>query len=195
MAVIALAPVFRRALTCALAWMLILGSAPALASSDGIEVIQASLDPIDDGWAVNAQFDLSLKPRLEEWLERGQPLYFVVDFELNQPRWYWFDDKAATASLTYRLSYYPLTREYRLSTGTLQVGFNTLQEALSVLTRVRDWRVMDKSAIRPGNTYIAAVRMHFDSTQLPKPILINALTGREWTMESDWKRFSFEVTR
>ena len=54
---------------------------------------------------------------------------------------------------------------------------------------------MDKSAIRPGNTYIAAVRMHFDSTQLPKPILINALTGREWSMESDWKRFSFEVTR
>ena len=64
-----------------------------------------------------------------------------------------------------------------------------------MLTRVRDWRVMDKSAIRPGVTYIASVRMHFDSSQLPKPILINALTTREWSMESDWKRFSFEVTR
>ena len=110
-------------MTCALATLLIFFSnAPAFASPDGIDVIQASLDPLEDGWAVNAQFDLTLKPRLEEWLERGQPLYFVVDFELTQPRWYWFDDKAATAALTYRLSYYPLTREYRLSTGTLQVG-------------------------------------------------------------------------
>jgi hypothetical protein len=168
---------------------------PAVASPDGIEVVQASLDANDDGWVVNAQFDINLKPRLEEWLERGQPLYFVVDFELTQPRWYWFDDKTATASLTYRLSYYPLTREYRLSTGTLQVGFSTLAEALGVLTRVHDWRVMDKGAIHAGETYIAGVRMHFDSSQLPKPILINALTGHEWTMESDWKRFSFEVTR
>jgi hypothetical protein len=37
--------------------------------------------------------------------------------------------------------------------------------------------------------------MHFDRSQLPRPIQINALTSREWTMDSDWKHFSFEVTR
>jgi hypothetical protein len=170
-------------------------AAGASTSGDGIEVVQASVDPSEDGWVVNAQFELTLKPRLEEALERGLPLYFVIDFELTQPRWYWFDDHAVQTSLTYRLTYYALTREYRLSSGTLQVGFPTLAEALSVMTRVHDWRVMDKSVIRPGETYIAGVRMRFDSSQLPKPILLTTLTSREWTMESDWKRFSFEVTR
>jgi hypothetical protein len=165
------------------------------ASGDGIEVVQASLDPTEDGWALNAQFDLTLKPRLDEALRGGLPLYFVIDFELDQPRWYWLDDKAVATSLTYRLTYYALTREYRLSSGTLQVGFPTLAEALSVMTRVHDWRVMDKSVIKPGETYIASVRMRFDSSQLPKPVLLTALTSREWTMESDWKRFSFELTR
>ena len=165
------------------------------AAPERIEVAQVSLDPYEDGWAVNAQFDLALKPRLEEALVRGLPLYFVVEFQLTRPRWYWFDEKTGSASLTYRLSYHALTREYRLSTGSLQLGFSTLAEAIGVMTRVRDWRVLDRNAIEPGQTYIAAIRMRFDTSQLPKPFQLNALTSRDWTLESDWKRFSIEVSR
>jgi hypothetical protein len=165
------------------------------AAPERIEVAQVSLDPYEDGWAVNAQFNLALKARLEEALERGLPLYFVVEFELTRPRWYWFNEKTANASLTYRLSYHALTREYRLSTGSLQLGFSSLAEAIGVMTRVRDWKVLDQSAIEAGETYIAAIRMRFDTSQLPKPFQLNALTSRDWTLESDWKRFSFEVSR
>jgi hypothetical protein len=54
---------------------------------------------------------------------------------------------------------------------------------------------MDKNSIHPGATYIASVRMRFDTSELPKPFQLNTLTSHEWSMESDWKRFSFEVTR
>jgi len=50
----------------------------------------------------------------------------VVEFELYRSRWYWFDERRVSASLTYRLSYSPLTREYRLARGTLALPFNTL---------------------------------------------------------------------
>jgi len=165
------------------------------AAPERIEVAQVSLDPYEDGWAVNAQFNLALKARLEEALERGLPLYFVVEFELTRPRWYWFNEKTANASLTYRLSYHALTREYRLSTGSLQLGFSSLADAIGVMTRIRDWKVLDQNAIEAGETYIAAIRMRFDTSQLPKPFQLNALTSRDWTLESDWKRFSFEVSR
>ena len=33
--------------------------------------------------------------------------------------------------------------------------------------------------------------MRLDVSQLPKPFQINAVTDREWTLESDWKRFTF----
>ncbi len=35
--------------------------------------------------------------------------------------------------------------------------------------------------------------MRLDTTQLPKPFQINAIANRDWTLESDWKRFAFEA--
>ena len=33
--------------------------------------------------------------------------------------------------------------------------------------------------------------MRLDVTQLPKPFQLSALTNREWTLDSDWKKFPF----
>ena len=33
--------------------------------------------------------------------------------------------------------------------------------------------------------------MRLDTAQLPKPFQVNALTNREWTLSSEWKRFRF----
>lgn len=167
---------------------LVSGAAP-----DHIDVLQVSMETRDDGYYVNAEFDFELKPRMAEALERGLALFFVVEMELTRPRWYWFDEKAANPMLTYRLSYHALTRQYRVSTGTLQLGFPTLAEALGVMTHVRDWKVADRGALKAGETYLTSVRMRLDTGQLPKPFQINLITSREWTLESDWKRFAFEA--
>jgi len=163
-----------------------------LASVDRIEIEQAAFESRDDGYYFNGDFDLDLKPRVADALEHGLTLYFVVEAELTRARWYWFDEKAVNAALNYRLSYHALTRQYRVSTGNLQLGFASLAEALGVMAHVRDWKVADRPALTVGQTYAAAVRMRLDTTQLPKPFQINAITNRDWTLESDWKRFSFE---
>ena len=49
--------------------------------------------PEDESYARNAQFDLALNPTLEEALQKGVSLYFVLEFELVRPRWYWLDQK------------------------------------------------------------------------------------------------------
>ena len=119
------------------------------------------------------------------------PLYFVVDFELTRPRWYWFDEKAATKRLQIRLSYHPLSRQYRLSTGLLQQNYPTLESALNVLRRVRSWPVIERGTVLSDAAYDAAVRMRLDVTLLPKPFQLSALTSREFNMESAWRRFAF----
>ena len=35
--------------------------------------------------------------------------------------------------------------------------------------------------------------MRLDVAQLPKAFQINALTSREWTLESEWKKFPFRM--
>jgi Domain of unknown function (DUF4390) len=183
----------RVALLKALLFAAALGVAPA-ARADDIQVTEASLEQTEDGILLAADFDFELNPRLAEVVQNGVPLYFVVEFELTRARWWWFDQKAAAKRLQVRLSYHALSRHYRLSTGVLQQNYATLEEALNVLRRLRRWHVVDRGALQADVDYQAAVRMRLDSTQLPKPFQLSALTSRELTLESSWKLFSFRPT-
>jgi len=161
------------------------------ARSDEIEVRNAQLLVIEEGLALNADFAFDFAPRLAEMVANGVPLYFVVDFELTRPRWWWFDEKAVAKRMQLRLSYHPLSRHYRLSTGLLQQQFATLDEALHVMRRVRNWIVVERGVQLADASHEAAVRMRLDIALLPKPFQVNALTNRELQLESPWKRFAY----
>lgn len=163
--------------------------APWLAWAAEIEVTNPQLQPGDDGYALSADFKFELNPRLEEAVSKGVSLHFMADFELTKARWYWLDEKLATRSQTYRLSYHALTRQYRLSTGGLHQSFATLTEAVQVLARLRNWVVVERGEknIRSGEAYDAALRLRLDVTQLPRPFQITALGNKDWSLASDWK--------
>ena len=166
-------------------------TAVGIARADVIEVTDVRLAATEDGVVLAADFAFDLNPRLAEVVTNGVPLYFVVEFELTRPRWYWFDEKAAVKRLQLRLSYHALSRHYRLSTGVLQQNYATLEEALNVLRRVRSWQVVDRGAVLADANYEAAVRMRVDGTLLPKPFQLSAITNREFNLESPWRRFTF----
>jgi hypothetical protein len=159
------------------------------ARADEIEVRDVALRSVDDGLALDADFAFELTPRLADVVANGVPIYFRVDFELTRSRWYWFDETAVSRRLQLRLSYHALSRQYRLSTGALQQSFPTLEEALDVLKRVRNWLVVERSARLSDSDYEAALRMRLDTAMLPKPFQLSALTGRDLHLESPWKKF------
>jgi hypothetical protein len=171
----------------------LLAAAPLLANE--IDVRSVEVRPVEEGLVVNADFDFELSPRLAEMVASGVPLYFNVEFELTRRRWYWFDERAATQQLQQRLSYHPLSRQYRLSTGLLQQSFATLDEALNVLRHIRNWLVVDRTVTFADADYDAALRMRLDAAQLPKPFQLSALTSRELQLESGWKRFTVRSPR
>jgi len=175
------------AVLVAVCWLVV--TAPA--SADTIPVTSAELR-IDEGEVLlNAEFEFTLNPTLEDALEKGIPLYFALDFELTRGRWYWLDEKVAQTALVYRVSYNALTRQYRVASGLLTQTFNSLEEVERFIGRITSRRVASADALTKGARYDAAVRLRLDVNQLPKPILINALASREWTLASDWHRWSF----
>ena len=161
---------------------------------DVIESRNVSVVQGDDAPVVRADFELELTQRLEEALNHGVALYFVVEFELVRPRWYWFDEKAAAEKLTLRLFYHSLSRQYRVSRGALYQNFATLAEALRTVGTVRDWAVVERERLKPEETYVALLRMRLDTTQLPKPLQVSAFTSREWALASDWARVAFTAS-
>ena len=172
----------------------LLASGPA--RGDNIEVRDAALRAVDDALVLDADFDFELTPRLAEVVANGVPLYFRVEFELTRGRWYWFDERAASRALQMRLSYHALSRHYRIAAGTqpdrymLQQNFPTLEDALRVLKRVRNWTVVERRSSLSRSDYDAALRMRLDTTQLPKPFQLNTLGSRDWNLSSDWHRWT-----
>ena len=172
----------------------LLAAAPAQA--EGIEVRNAALVAGDEGYFLEADFEIALNPTLEEALNKGVSLYFLLEFEVIRPRWFnvfglgFLNEKVVNTQQQYRLSFNPLTRQYRLGVGSLFQNFGSMSEALDFLSRVRRRQVLELGVLSKGNTYSAAVRMRLDVSQLPKPFQLNALASRDWNFGSEWYRWS-----
>lgn len=185
-----LAPALRASFVTLLLCTVAAVVAPARAD-ERIGVIAAALEPAPGGGTVlNATFEFEVPQALEEAVQKGIAVYFNIEFELFRRRWYWFDRKISTNTLTYRLSYSPLTRQYRLARGGLSQSFDSLEEALGLLKSVRQWKVIEPGVLSPRDSYEAQVRMRLDVTQLPKPFQVNAITSREWNLASDWRELA-----
>lgn len=178
--------IFARILAAFLVAMALAGPA----CGDPIEVRQFSLELSAEAYLANVEFNLELTPRLEEALNSGVPLIFVVELELTRPRWYWFDEKTTASRLEFRLSYNPLLRQYRVSNGPLQRNYSSLGDAIIALEQVHAWPVIERDRLQP-DSYVASIRMRLDTAQLPKPFLLTVITDRDWSVASAWKRMPF----
>lgn len=186
---VSITPCWKKLLDAGVAvWLLV---AAALSHAGSIEPLQAALTPTEDGYALSAEFAVDLGPRLEEAVGRGVPLYFVLEFDLTRPRWYWSSEHVAGRRLEYRLAYNALTRQYRLSAGGLHQSFDSLADALRVIARVGALRVLDRAAVKTGESYSAALRLSLDRGQLPKPLQVDALANRDWQVEAGVLRWQF----
>ena len=165
----------------------------ATAQAAEIELRAAELHLANEGLVLDAEFSFQFPPRLRDAVANGVPLYFLVEFEMTRPRWYWIDERAASKRLQLRLSYHALSRQYVVSSGPLEQQFPTLDEALGLLRRVRGWVVGERIALVSDTEYDAAVRMRLDTSLLPKPIQVSALTNRDWAFESEWSHFRYRT--
>lgn len=172
-------------IACALSFFIF-----AAAQAEGIDVRNAALVAGEEGYFLEADFEIVLNSTLEEALNKGVPLYFLFEFEVIRPRWYWLNEKVLSTQQQYRLAYNALTRQYRLGVGSLYQNFGSLSEALDLLSRVRRRQVLEPGILSKGSTYTAGVRMRLDVSQLPKPFQLNALASRDWNFGSEWHRWS-----
>jgi len=174
----------------ALAALWLAVAAPLAARADGIEVQKAAVITAEDGITLEAEFEITLTHALEDVLNKGVPLYFTLEFELIRPRWYWFNQKITNSRQQYRLSYNALTRQYRVGVGKLYQNFASLPEGLAFMSRVRMRDIADVSALSKGSSYAAALRMRLDTSQLPRPFQVTVVGSRDWSMSSDWHRWT-----
>jgi hypothetical protein len=172
-------------------FLMVLGIFSTTVSAEGIKIKSFELEKVDNDWLLNAAFQIELSPGLEDAVQKGVVLYFQTEFDLMRSRWYWFDEKSVLVQRQTRLSYQPLTQQYRLASEGFTFSAKTMSEALQAVGSIGGWRVIDGTQLDSSKSYTASMRMSLDLSKLPKPFQVNALNNREWNVSSDWYRFLF----
>lgn len=170
-----------------------LGFAGTAFASDSSTIRQASVKAIPQGYAVDAEIDIVLNRTLEDALGKGINLYFLLELEITRPRSWWFDEGIVEASRKMRLYYHLLLRRYVVESGYTTRTATTLAEALAMLGHVEAWQVLERGALETGRRYDARLRLKLDTTQLPKPLSIGAVSGERWELTTPWHVWAFET--
>jgi hypothetical protein len=168
----------------------VLALMPAAARAQSAIITNAKLDLTEDGCQLDADIDLQLTAGMQEAIRKGVPLYFIAEFQLTRGRWYWLDQRVISATRDRRIAYAPLTDQYRIAFSGISQNVSSFEDVRRVLSRIRSWTVAERGQLKPGEKYEAALRFRLDTSQLPKPFQLNVITSKEWSLSSEWYRWS-----
>lgn len=167
-------------LVLALLWA---GTVPAAQAQSvpPAELTNFELTRAEDGLHLAFSLSFDLPRGVEEALQKGVPLYFVANVEIYRDRWYWRDKRLATVERTWRVTYQPLTRKYRVSFGGLNQSYDSLPDALVSVRRVTSWKLLDPGAL-DGNGHYVEFSYRLDTSLLPRPLQIGLGGQADWNL-------------
>ena len=159
----------------------------------GSEVTQLRLERTADGLVMHANVRLELPAAVQDALTKGIALVFLAEADVVRHRWYWTDEKIASAQRHMRLAYHPLTQRWRLNVASgpmtpnslglaLNLNFDSMQEAMATMQRISSWRIADPGQIDADATLKVEFRFGLDMSQLPRPFQIGAFGQSAWNV-------------
>ncbi len=170
----------------AAAWcaaLLVLGLALApVARADGIELLTLEVSRTEDGLLLDYSTRFELPRAVEDALLKGVPLYFVARAEVFRSRWYWRDARVARSTRSWRLTWQPLTRRYRLNLGSVSQNYDSVAEALGAIQRGSRWKLADAAALGSDAGHYLEFSLRLDTGQLPRPLQIGFGGEADWDL-------------
>ncbi|MDO9091215.1 MAG: DUF4390 domain-containing protein [Rubrivivax sp.] len=170
------------ALLLVLAVLLSLLLTPAAVRAQGVELL--TLETNKSEGTINLDFvaRVTLPKAVEDALQRGVPVYFVAEAQMFRNRWYWRDERVARVSRSWRLAYRPLTSDWRVSLGGLSQTYSTMAEALAIVSRSGNWKLVDVAQLDGEKSFYVEFSYRLDTTQLPGPMQFGLGGQSDWAL-------------
>jgi len=178
-------------------WLIVPLMLPAFqnVAAEGIDVSRAEARITDGGQlSFSSRFQTELPDQLKQALRRGVPLNFTLGWQLSAPTVasyrFKFDQLIGDDSnIYYKLTFHPLTNRYRVTVGAFSTDYDTLDAALRAIGAVANWKVLHKGTLSgtEARETKAEIRLLLSTSKLPKPFQINALTSKNWHLDSGCK--------
>ena len=173
-------------------WLLAM---PLAQAQNAVDLQQLRADRAGGEVLVSASVVFELPAVVEDALLKGIPLFFMLEADLLQERWYWTDKRVTGVQRQLRLAYQPLTRRWRVNATTapggdssqglaLSQNFDSLAEALATVKKISRWKVSDLGESESSAKYRVEFRFRLDLGQLPRPFQIGAIGQSEWDIQA-----------
>jgi len=169
-------------------------------SNEGL-VVLSNVGLIQDRgkYFLDAKVDIDLPRTIKAGLDSGVPLVFVLTIQFLKPSRYWFNKQIETLEHRFSLTYYELTRHYRvrrLATNTHR-NYRSLSSALRGLGAIESLPLdlnntsfllsdVDSASTPVGDALVASLDFRLDSRSLPLPL--------QPVFTSSWRLASKEFT-
>lgn len=184
-----------RRLRCCVGLVLLWLAAPLAQAQNAADLLQLRADRVANEVVLSASVGFELPAVVEDALMKGIPLFFMLEADLLQERWYWADKRVTGVQRQLRLAYQPLTRRWRVNaTGVaggdsaqglaLSQNFETLAEAMATVKQIARWRVGELAESEPTSKYRVEFRFRLDLGQLPRPFQIGTIGQSEWDIQT-----------
>lgn len=184
-------PMIARFLTAIVFILSLAPAAWAAAGQDNPEVVRVTTHARDGRLLVDADVRFELNDTVRDAAERGVPLFFTADLQISRSRWWWFDRDVVDSSMTLRIVYNALTRQWRAGLGQLTLPTQSLDDAMSQIRSIRGWDVGPSDTLDAGVHYEGRMRVRLDTSMLPRAFQVNALNSSSWAPATQWFRFAF----
>lgn len=169
------------------------GGSVSVDGSAGAEKTALQLQRDGDALLLSTTLNWGLPEMVQDALLKGIPVHFIAEADMLQERWYWRDRELLRALRYMRLSYQPLTRRWRLYTGSqpfegqglavaLSSSFDALDDAVKAMQRIVRWRVGQVADLPSSGAALLQLRFRIDVSQFPRPLQIGALGRADWNL-------------
>ncbi len=177
---------------CSIGWLCIgcLLWSVVYAGEFAAHIKNASLDPYNGWYLMNADVHYLLSPKAKEAIQSSIPLFWNLKVELKQQR-FLADKTVMRVTYRYRIRYHALLNNYTVKNETTQTlkKYTSLNDALDGVSQVRDLKIIAISALRKDKVYIVCARLEFDKESLPPPLRPTAYLSSQWDLSSEWTRW------
>jgi len=179
-------PVFFVSMAILVAWLYVNRASAESAGLIELSDFQVQLDGAMLDLQLNAQ--ISLSPTVQAGLNSGVPLTFVISADILQPKRWWPDETVVDFQQRYTLTYYDLTRHYRVTAVNTDESrnFRSLSSALvglGEMVHIQAELDAEQLDFFAQKGLLALVSMQLSRSALPLPL--QPIIRGSWTLVSE----------
>jgi len=160
---------------------------PAETLLAAIRYSDATLEQTERAVLLDATAVIELNRSIESGLESGVPLFFNATVTLKKKNPWWFDSRVYQKVYRCSLTYYELTRHYRVSWAH-ESGVKNFRSLLDALDSIGSFNrlALDLDAeLEQDVPYVASIELALDQNALPLPLRPIGFVNADWRLKSE----------